>query len=113
MPADLGAGRSGVDSSAQSRRHQLSTEADAEEGFPCGQALANARNLLGEEGIFRGIVNANGTAEHHEQIAIGGRCHGKSGGAHINALNRKAAFGQTWQQGAEILKRDVLEYDGM
>jgi hypothetical protein len=65
-PADLGAIFARVNTSAESRRHQLCAQANAERGLVRCQALADAGNLVLQKWIVLLFVNSDRTTQNHQ-----------------------------------------------
>ncbi len=103
----------GINARAESGCQELGSEANAEGGLARGQAPADGFDFGGEKGIIGGVVDADWTAHHNQQIAALGLRQGKSGGGNIDGLDGEAAADECGLEGSEVLEGKMREDDGL
>lgn len=60
-----------------------------------------------QERIGFAFINADGTAQHHEQVTGRGLRKGKLRGRRVDRFNAEAARTKDWLEGTEIFERNV------
>jgi len=111
-PADLRAVLSWIDARAESRGHQLRTQADAERRLAGGQALGDAGDFIGEKRVLLLLVDPDGPAENDQQLAGLRLRQGKMRRGGLDGFEVEAALPQRRFKRTEIFKGQVAEYDG-
>jgi len=99
----------GIDARTQRRRHHLRAEANAEDRLAALQPRAHQCDFFGNEGIFRAVVHADRTAEHHQQIGCGDRSRGQRVDTGLDIVDVEAGLLQYRSKVAEIFKGEMAD----
>ena len=109
-PADLldGAGRN---PRPERRRHQLRTEADAQYRLVRFEARADRRDLIADERIGIGFIDADRPAQHDQEVGRLQLCGIDAIDARLEIANLITALGNDRRQQVEIFKGDVADHE--
>src|ERR1039458_2440408 len=98
-----------INPSAESRGHQLSAQANAQDRLACSQPLADAGDLVLQKWIIPLVVDSDRAAKHDKEIARLRLRQRKANCAYFNTLDGEAALTQRGIECTQVLECDMTQ----